>query len=83
MEIDELFGRILCTRGIMGDNLYPSGESAVATYISETSDENVSAMKFDVQDNRDGLGADWHPSETTQEKATEKIVAEIKSLMGI
>ena len=74
--------KILCTLGIMGDGLYPAVEAAVADYTAETGDCNVSAMKFDVQAATDGYGADWHPSPVTHEKAAEKLVAEIKELMG-
>ncbi len=75
--------RILCTLGIMGDRLFPSVQKAVDTYSSETGDTNISTMKFDVQDPADGYSADWHPSVTTHDKASEKLAAEIKSILGL
>lgn len=75
--------KILCTLGIMGDNLFEQVQLAVNVYTEETGDENVSAMKFDVQLPDDGYSADWHPSVTTHEKASDKLAAEIKTLLGI
>ena len=74
--------RILCVLGIMGDRLFPSVQKAVDNYSAETGDTNISAMKFDVQDPADGYSADWHPSITTHDKASEKLVNEIKSILG-
>lgn len=75
--------KILCTLGIMGDRLFEQVQLAVNTYSEETGDTNISAMKFDVQLPDDGYSADWHPSVTTHEKASEKLAAEIKSILGI
>ena len=75
--------RILCAFGIMGDRLFEYVQLAVNNYTEETGDTNISAMKFDPQDPNDGYSADWHPSVTTHEKASEKLVAEIKSILGI
>ncbi|WP_438432671.1 GDSL-type esterase/lipase family protein [Gorillibacterium sp. sgz500922] len=74
--------RILCTLGIMGDRLFPFLEQAVADYAGKTSDDRIGTMKFDVQLEADGYGSDWHPSGTTQRKATEKLTAKIKAFMG-
>lgn len=74
--------RILCVLGIMGDRLFPKVQAAVDDYVKETGDTNISAMKFDVQDPNDGYAADWHPSPTTHDKAAEKLVSEIKSILG-
>ena len=67
----------------MGDRLFDYVQLAVYNYTEETGDTNVSAMKFDVQLPDDGYSADWHPSVTTHEKASDKLAAEIKSLLGI
>ncbi len=74
--------KILCTLGIMGDNLFPYVEAAVKSYTEETGDANVYTMKFDVQNPDDGYSADWHPSVTTHQKASEKLVEEIKKLLA-
>ena len=75
--------KILCTLGIMGDRLFDYVQLAVHNYTEETGDSNISAMKFDVQLPDDGYSADWHPSVTTHEKASDKLAAEIKNLLGI
>lgn len=74
--------KIICAFGIMGDGLYSAEETAVQNYRSETGDENVFALKFDVQQSSDGYGADWHPSEATHEKAAQKLSEEIKTIFG-
>lgn len=73
---------ILCVLGIMGDRLYPMVEKAVADYMAETGDENISSMKFDVQLAQDGYVADWHPTAVTHDKAAKKLTEYIQELMG-
>ncbi len=73
---------ILCTLGIMGDRLYPQVKSAVNAYTEETGDTNIACLKFDVQSPADGYAADWHPSQLTHTKASEKLVKRIQQLMG-
>lgn len=75
--------RILCTLGIMGDRLFDYVQLAVNNYTEETGDTNISAMRFTPQDPADGYSADWHPSVTTHEKASEKLAAEIRSVLGL
>jgi lysophospholipase L1-like esterase len=65
--------KILCTLGIMGDRLFPYVEKAVENYTAETGDTNILTMKFDVQNQADGYAADWHPTEATHEKASQKL----------
>ncbi|GGH36051.1 SGNH/GDSL hydrolase family protein [Paenibacillus segetis] len=72
---------LLCAFGIMGDSLYPCVKHAVSQYTKETGDTNIAVMKFDVQLEADGYVVNFHPSEVTQEKAAEKLVAHIKTLM--
>ncbi|MCH5324974.1 MAG: GDSL family lipase [Eubacterium sp.] len=75
--------KILCTLGIMGDRLFPMVEKAASTYSEETGDTNISTLKFDPQNgNVDGYAADWHPTEATHEKASDKLVEEIKNILG-
>lgn len=73
---------IICTLGIMGDRLYEYIQLAVYNYTEETGDTNIHTMKFDVQSPDDGYAADWHPTEATHTKASEKLAAEIKNIMG-
>lgn len=74
--------KILCTLGIMGDRLYPFVEQAVNVYMKETGDTNIATMKFDEQLASDGYVVAWHPSKATHTKAAEKLISQIKGLMG-
>lgn len=72
---------ILCTLGIMGDRLFPFVEQAIKKYSLETSDNNITAMKFDVQLATDGYAADYHPSQVSHNKAADKLTSHIKELL--
>ncbi len=73
---------ILCTLGIMGQNLCKAIQNAVTTYTEETGDTNINTMWFDVQSQDDGLGVDWHPSALTHQKAAETLSAFIREWLG-
>ncbi len=73
---------IFCTLGIMGADLYPQIEQAVAEYTAQTGDKNVTSMQFDSQQMSDGICVDWHPSEKTNTKAAAKLSAYMKEVMG-
>lgn len=73
---------ILCSLGIMGQDLYPAIESAVSEYQAETGDSKVTPLKFANQNMSDGIAADWHPSEKTHAKAAALLTAKIKELMN-
>lgn len=73
---------IIGTLGVMGQDLCPYVEAAIKQYSEETGDTNVAYMMFDQQDQRDGLAADWHPTEATHEKASQKLAETIKEVMG-
>ncbi len=64
---------IICSLGIMGDQLYSCIEEAVYYYTEDTGDSKVYAFRFDPQNASDGYAADWHPTEATHEKAAEKL----------
>lgn len=72
---------ILCTLGIMGQNLYPSIQSAVKQYTKTTKDKKISTLEFDQQLQSDGYCADWHPSAKTHTKAAKKLTSKIKKIM--
>lgn len=73
---------IICALGIMGNELYPMVEEAVSEYVTETGDDKVTSFEFDVQSASDGYGADWHPSEVTQEKSAEALAEFIREWLG-
>ena len=73
---------IIGALGIMGQNLCPYVEAAINQYSEETGDTNVAYLMFDQQDQRDGLAADWHPTEATHEKASQKLAEKIREVIG-
>lgn len=73
---------ILCTLGIMGDALFGAIQNAVDSYKSETGDARVDTLHFTTQLASDGWAADWHPTETTHEKASQVLAAKISEVMG-
>ena len=74
-----LDAHIICTLGVMGDDLYPAVEQVVEEYKELTGDVNINAMHFTPQNPElDGLSADYHPSQITQKKAAKEMVAELK-----
>ncbi|MCD7741693.1 MAG: GDSL-type esterase/lipase family protein [Ruminococcus sp.] len=74
---------ILCTLGIMGNELYSAIESAVSTYTTETGDTKVNTLMFDAIDSStEGYGADYHPTEYTHVKAANTLADAIVSLYG-
>jgi lysophospholipase L1-like esterase len=72
--------KIICTLGAMGQDLCPEIERQVALLNSEGLTD-VYFMKFDVQDEKDGIGTYWHPSLVTQSKMAVKLEQKIKEIM--
>ncbi|SFR84591.1 SGNH/GDSL hydrolase family protein [Anaeromicropila populeti] len=77
-----LEAEIICALGAMGQDLCPAVENAVNRFRKETQDEKVHTLVFDVQEERDGIGADWHPSWITQDKMSKKLIEKVKEVMG-
>ena len=69
---------IICALGIMGDELFPQIENAVKA----VNDEKISALRFDVQKEEDGIGAEKHPNAVTHKKAAEKLSEKISEITG-
>lgn len=72
---------IICTVGIMGcEDVYPLIEEAIAT----VGDAKISSYLCATQDmTNDGLGADWHPSEITQQKNAYVLADKIADALGM
>lgn len=72
---------IICTIGIMGcAEVYPLIEEAVAA----VDDAKISSYLCATQDmTNDGLGADWHPSEITQQKNAYVLADKIADALGM
>lgn len=73
---------IICTLGIMGQELFPEINKQVARFSLEQRDRKIIAMPFEVQEEKDGIGADWHPSEKSHNKMVAQLTETIKVLMG-
>ena len=74
---------IICTLGIMGDELYEYVEQAVNKYSDTTNDERIMSYKCSVQNMADGIGSDWHPSAVTQQKNAYILADKICQALGI
>lgn len=67
--------------GIMTDMYYPLVAEVAERYSNETGDKNISVFKFTTHSEKDGYGADWHPSKFSQRRAADELAAEIKKWM--
>ncbi len=67
--------KICCCLGVMGQDLCSAMEEAVNQFHGDFKKVPVKFVKFPVQLDEDGIGADWHPSAKTHEKIS-KILAD-------
>ena len=74
---------IICTVGTMGGDMYPYLEEAVKKYSEKTGDSKVTSYESKTQNFADGVGSDWHPSETTQKKNAYVLADKICEVLGI
>lgn len=75
---------IICTLGTMGcTELYPSIEEAVRTFRKNTGYERIMCYQSATQDQKDGLGSDWHPSAVTQQKSAYVLADKICQALGL
>ncbi|MCM1523461.1 MAG: GDSL-type esterase/lipase family protein [Ruminococcus sp.] len=72
---------IICVYGVMEDKLTNEEERAVERFKREH-DGRICYIHLPEQDEADGIGADWHPSEKTHEKMSDIISAKIKEIFG-
>lgn len=70
---------ILCTLGVMRQELCPSVEDAVNRYKSFTGDEDVYYLTLDNQG--DEVVIDGHPTEASHQHAAEKVYKTIKTIL--
>ena len=70
--------KICCCLGIMGQELCDSVKEACKLFSKDFPSVPVKAVKFDMQKEEDGIGADWHPSPVTHRKAAKKLTAALK-----
>ena len=70
--------KICCCLGIMGQELCESVTQACKLFSKDFPSVTIKAVKFDLQKEEDGIGADWHPSPKTHRKAAKKLIAALK-----
>ena len=70
--------KICCCLGIMGQELCDSVKEACKLFSKDFPGVPVKAVKFDIQKEEDGIGADWHPSAVTHRKAAKKLTAALR-----
>lgn len=74
---------ILCTLGIMGQDLCPQVEAAVNNYKTNTGDEHVNYLKFNIQNTeKNGVGVDWHPAPQSHIDAAYELLGAIEEFYG-
>ena len=72
---------ILCILGVMGEALNTTMEAAAGDYKAETGDEKIRSLTLREQDGkRNGYGADWHPSEQTQQELADILTEAVRPL---
>lgn len=71
--------KICCCLGIMGQELCDSVKEACKLFSKNFPGVAIKALKFDLQKEEDGIGADWHPSPKTHRKAAKKLIAALKN----
>lgn len=73
---------IICSMGIMGQDLCPAIESAASAFRDATGDQKIYTLAFDVQLESDGIGTDWHPNLISHDRASKKLIEKIKGVMN-
>jgi hypothetical protein len=82
--------RIYCAIGTMMSDLPPNKPlTALHRYLDKVvadckakGDLNVSILDFGTQDPANGIGADWHPSQKTQELMGAQLAGALKKDLG-
>lgn len=75
---------IICTFGIMGgQEMYPLIEQAVEDFSKKTGDDKITVFQSPMQNMADGYGADYHPSEITQQKNAYILADKICNAIGM
>lgn len=71
--------KICCCLGVMGQELCASMEEALALFHKDFPSVPVKFVRFPVQNEEDGIAADWHPSAKTHQKIAEILANELKN----
>jgi len=73
--------KICCCLGVMGQDLCDSMEEALKLFKNDFPSVETKYVKFPVQDEKDGIAADWHPSAVTHEKMSVQLSEALKDWM--
>jgi lysophospholipase L1-like esterase len=75
--------RIIVAFGLMGDALFDTENEAVSEFKEKSGFGDVHICRLTPQNfEKNGYGADWHPSKASHETAADELSAFIKSLGG-
>lgn len=72
---------IVCTLGVMGQELCPQIEEAIESFTTETGDTKVHFVKLDVQAYANGWAVDYHPTAASHEHAAEQMTEAIEAIL--
>ncbi len=78
----------LATGSMMSDNWPPNTKSLsvlkgyLASIVTFVHDPKVHRIDFAIQDEKDGIGSDWHPNAVTQTKMGKVFAAALKKDLG-
>lgn len=73
---------ILCTLGVLGQNLCEEEEKQMARFAVAHPDVKTAYLVLPEQDEVDGIGADFHPSKRTHQKTAALLTQKIKEFMN-
>ena len=74
--------KIICTLGVMGNELFFPMRKGITQYKEESGDTNVETVLLATQTAADGYAADWHPTEKTHTKAATRMTQFINELLA-
>lgn len=75
---------IICTVGTMGcTEMYPFIEDAIADFKKSTGYDRIMSYQSVTHTQSDGFGADWHPSEKTQQNSAYVLADKICQALGM
>lgn len=72
--------KIICTFGVMGQELSSEISKQVERFNKEKQDGQVFFVNFDIQDRKDGIGTFDHPSVKTHEKMANRLIKLIEKI---
>lgn len=73
---------IICTLGLMGDELFDTISDAVHVYSRISEDKNIGCLRLEPQCAEDGYAVGWHPTHKSYIKAAESLTKYIREWLG-